>query len=58
VININAQTDKGQQHVSSAIQQAINSGFNNTNVNVSMNIRNSGQAGMADIHKMLATAFS
>ena len=58
VININAQTDKGQQHASSAIQQAINSGFNNTNVNVSMNIRNSGQAGMADIHKMLATAFS
>lgn len=59
VININAQTSQGQQHASSAIQQALSSGFGNTNtnINVAMNIHNSGQANAAQVSRMLESAF-
>jgi hypothetical protein len=57
VININAQTNQGQEHASSVIQQALYSGFNNTNINVAMNIHNSGQANAAQISRMLESAF-
>ncbi|WP_312339227.1 hypothetical protein [Anaerospora hongkongensis] len=57
VININAQTSQGQGHASSAIQQALSSGFNNTNINVAMNIHNFGEANTAQISKMLMSAF-
>jgi len=57
VININAQTGQGQEHASSAIQQALSSGFNNTNINVAMNIHNSGETNAAQISKMLMSAF-
>lgn len=57
VININAQTSQGQQHASSAIQQALSSGFNNTNINVAMNIHNSGQTNARQVSQMLEAAF-
>jgi Txe/YoeB family toxin of Txe-Axe toxin-antitoxin module len=57
VININAQTNQGQEHASSVIQQALSSGFNNTNINVAMNIHNPGQANAAQISRMLESAF-
>lgn len=42
VININASTPKGQKHAEEAIRQAMATGYNSTNVNVAMNINNSG----------------
>jgi hypothetical protein len=42
VININASTQKGQRHAEEAIRQAMSAGYNSTNVNVAMNINNSG----------------
>ena len=42
VININASTPKGQRHAEEAIRQAMTAGYNSTNVNVAMNINNSG----------------
>lgn len=42
VININASTPRGQKHAEEAIRQAMVTSYNSTNVNVSMNINNSG----------------
>lgn len=42
IININASTPKGQKHAEEAIRQAMAAGYNSTNVNVAMNINNSG----------------
>jgi hypothetical protein len=57
VININAQTKQGQQHASSAIQQALSTGFSSTNINVAMNVHNSGNANAAQVSRMLESAF-
>lgn len=58
VININAQTKQGQQHASNAVHQALSKGFNNTNINVAMNVQNSGEANSAQVMEMLKTAFA
>lgn len=41
IININAQTQKGRDHATSAVHQAMSSGFS-SNVNIAMNINQSG----------------
>ena len=41
VININANTEQGREHVQEAIEQALAQSYNSTNINVSMNIRDS-----------------
>lgn len=42
IININATSPQGQRQAEEAIRQAMVSGYNSTNVNVAMNINNSG----------------
>jgi hypothetical protein len=56
VVNINARTNKGQQHASSAIQTAIQNSMS-TDVNVAMNINNNnGNISDVYLQKLLAGA--
>lgn len=59
VININANTDKGRQHVEEAIQQAMAQSYNSTNINVSMNIRdNTGNITDRNIENIIRGSFA
>ncbi|MCY8890317.1 hypothetical protein P8918_13485 [Bacillus spizizenii] len=59
VVNINANSDRGRAHVEEAIQQAMAQSYNSTNINVSMNIRDSsGNITDRNIEQMIRGSFS
>ena len=58
VININAQTQKDKEYASRVISQAVTRNFQNTNVNVSMNVNQQpGNISGKEIADYLASAF-
>lgn len=59
IININAQSEKGREYTQQAIQQAMASSYATTNVNISMNIRDStGNITDRNIERMIEGAFN